>query len=80
MSPSQSPWRRPQAQNRLYLAGGALLLLICVASIFHSLIFQYVHCPQCGHPMHESCRYRETTTGGVVVIYDCNNCEFSLLR
>jgi hypothetical protein len=80
MSSSPSPLRRPHVQNRLYAVGGGLTLLICVASIAHSLIFQFVLCPQCGRPMHESGRYRETSTGGVVVLYDCKSCDFSVMR
>lgn len=80
MSARQSPSRVPPLQNRLFAAAGGLVFVICVASICYSLIFQFVHCPQCGRPMREVARYRETSTGGIVSVYDCDDCEFSVMR
>lgn len=80
MSDRQSPLCSPQLQNRLFAAAGGLAFVICVGSICYSLIFQFVPCPQCGRPMHEIGRYCETSTGGTVSIYNCDDCDFSLMR
>ena len=80
MSARQSPLRAPHSQNRFYTVTGGLALLICIASICYSLIFQFVRCPQCGRPMQEVSRYRETSTGGTISIYNCDECDFSVMR
>jgi hypothetical protein len=61
------------------MVGGCLALVICVASILHSLIFQQVHCALCGHRMQETRRFQEKSSGGVV-FYDCPNCGYGVLR
>ena len=80
MSDRQPPLRYSPRHNRFYAIAGGLAFAICVASIAHSLIFQFVHCPQCGRPMHELSRHRETSTGGTISTYNCDDCDFSLMR
>jgi len=65
--------------RKLYVVVGGLVLLLCVGSIAHSLVFRHAYCPICDHRMSEVRDYGESADKHAT-FFKCQKCGTGLIR